>query len=83
MAKSKPKPPGNAFEAHGNRKLHFDVLGRKVAGATRNVALARADALARRSGALLEELRGAGRRNVLTERQVKKRRRLMRHTKRR
>lgn len=57
----------NPFEAKGNKKVKFDVLGRRVKGAERNVALARSDAIARRNNTLLAELKSLGKSNAFVD----------------
>ena len=58
----------NPFEVRGNKRLRFDILGRRVTGGKRDVAAARTDAHARRSAELLPELRNAGKRNTFQDR---------------
>jgi hypothetical protein len=65
----KPAPAAsNPFEARANRRQHFDILGRRVKGAERNVSAARSAAAARRSSTLLTEIRAAGKRGAFIDR---------------
>ena len=58
----------NPFEARSNKKTRFEVLGRRVKGAERNVALSRSKGSARRAISLGSELRALGKVNSFVDR---------------
>ena len=49
----------NPFEVQKNKASKHTVLGRRVQGANRNVAMARSKAVERRKGSLLADMQGA------------------------
>lgn len=58
----------NPFDTRGNKGLHFNVLGRHVKGASRNVAEAREAAYERRERTLKQELLASGKSNNFKDR---------------
>jgi len=67
-AASVAKAVSNPFEARSNKSVRFDVLGRRVKGAERNVAVARTKAAERRKDSLSAELNAIGRTNSFIDR---------------
>lgn len=58
----------NPFESRSNKRTKFEVLGRKVRGADRNVALARSDAEKKRNDTILQEWKAIGKNNRFQDR---------------
>jgi len=56
------------YEARANKKQRFAILGQRVKGAERNVALARGNAVERRNNTLLEELKATQKSNSFVDR---------------
>lgn len=58
----------SSWEARDNKRIHFDVLGRRVKGGTRNVLMSRSKAYAKRSHSILAEMVAAKKSNAFVDR---------------
>jgi len=68
--KAKAAAPVNPFDKGGNRRLHFNILGRRVVGKDKNVAAARAAASTRRDTTLGAEIAASKKANAFMDRRI-------------